>query len=108
VDSADNIEWRLPSIVVQLRDYLRRCGFIVLFVANSAAQAQQLTAPADKVDFIAANLDRSVSPGDDFFEYANGGWFKRNPIPPRESSCGLTFRLVKQACLYYMCYNILP
>jgi putative endopeptidase len=89
VDSADNIEWRLPSIVVQLRDYLRCCGFIVLFVANSAVQAQQLTAPAEKADFIAANLDRSVSPGNDFFEYANGGWFKRNPIPSRESSWGL-------------------
>lgn len=27
------------------------------------------------------NLDQSVSPKEDFFEYANGGWLKKNPIP---------------------------
>jgi putative endopeptidase len=34
-----------------------------------------------KQDFLATNIDPTVSPGDDFFQYANGGWFKRNPIP---------------------------
>ncbi|SCW61814.1 hypothetical protein [Mucilaginibacter sp. NFR10] len=28
-----------------------------------------------------ANMDLSVKPGDDFFEYANGGWLKQNGIP---------------------------
>jgi putative endopeptidase len=28
------------------------------------------------------NLDRSVSPCDDFFKFADGGWIKNNPIPP--------------------------
>ncbi|MGH9691318.1 MAG: M13 family metallopeptidase [Candidatus Acidiferrales bacterium] len=31
--------------------------------------------------FNVANLDRSVSPCSDFFEFANGGWIKSNPIP---------------------------
>src|SRR6201992_1287908 len=35
------------------------------------------------------NLDKSVKPGDDFFLYANGGWIKRNPIPPAYSSWGI-------------------
>ncbi len=35
------------------------------------------------------NLDHSVKPGDDFFKYANGGWLKRNPIPPAYSSWGI-------------------
>ena len=26
--------------------------------------------------------DQKVKPGDDFFEYANGGWLARTPIPP--------------------------
>ena len=30
----------------------------------------------------AEDLDRSVSPCTDFFEFANGGWRARNPIPP--------------------------
>jgi endothelin-converting enzyme/putative endopeptidase len=29
-----------------------------------------------------ANIDRSVTPGDDFFHYANGAWLKRTEIPP--------------------------
>ncbi|MDB5136057.1 MAG: family peptidase [Mucilaginibacter sp.] len=35
------------------------------------------------------NLDQTVSPGADFFMYANGGWIKRNPIPPAYSSWGI-------------------
>ncbi len=27
------------------------------------------------------NMDLSVKPGDDFFQYANGGWLKNHPIP---------------------------
>ena len=31
--------------------------------------------------FDLSNLDRSVSPCDDFFKFAGGGWIKNNPIP---------------------------
>src|ERR1700748_3344344 len=40
-------------------------------------------------DPVYKNLDKSVKPGDDFFLYANGGWIKRNPIPPAYSSWGI-------------------
>lgn len=33
-------------------------------------------------------LDTNVRPQDDFFHYANGGWMKKNPIPPNESRWG--------------------
>lgn len=33
-------------------------------------------------------LDTTVNPGDDFFMYANGGWLKKNPIPPTETGYG--------------------
>lgn len=42
-----------------------------------------------KPDILAANLDSTVKPGDDFFEYANGGWLKKNPIPAEQSSWGI-------------------
>ncbi len=42
-----------------------------------------------KADILAANLDSTTSPGDDFFEYANGGWLKQNPIPGEQSSWGI-------------------
>ncbi len=40
-------------------------------------------------DFLASNVDSTVKPGDDFFQYANGGWLKRNPIPSTEASWGI-------------------
>lgn len=38
--------------------------------------------------FDLANLDRSISPCDDFFHFAAGGWIKNNPIPPAYSRWG--------------------
>ncbi|HEV3415716.1 MAG TPA: M13 family metallopeptidase [Pirellulales bacterium] len=35
-----------------------------------------------------ANFDTSVKPGDDFFQYVNGDWNKRNPIPAEYSRWG--------------------
>src|SRR5579859_4640500 len=34
-------------------------------------------------------FDDSVKPGQDFFQYVNGGWLKKNPIPPDQSSWGV-------------------
>ena len=34
-------------------------------------------------------MDPSVKPGDDFYEYANGGWIKRTEIPPDRSRIGV-------------------
>jgi putative endopeptidase len=36
--------------------------------------------------FNVANLDRSVSPCSNFFEFADGGWIKNNPIPADHAS----------------------
>ncbi len=35
------------------------------------------------------DLDTAVSPEVDFFQYANGGWLKQNPIPASESYWGI-------------------
>lgn len=44
-----------------------------------------------------ANMDRSVIPGDDFYDYANGGWIKRTEIPPDRPSVGVFTRLTDTA-----------
>jgi putative endopeptidase len=40
-------------------------------------------------DFLAQDIDSSVSPGADFFQYANGGWVKSTTIPASESGWGV-------------------
>jgi putative endopeptidase len=35
-----------------------------------------------------ANMDTTVHPGDNFFEYANGTWLKKNPVPNSETRWG--------------------
>ena len=42
-----------------------------------------------KDDILFSSLDTTVRPSDDFFEYANGGWIKKNPIPNEQSSWGI-------------------
>jgi len=40
-------------------------------------------------------IDTKVSPGDDFYSYANGNWQKNNPIPPEYASWG-SFNVVNE------------
>ena len=40
-----------------------------------------------------ANIDRSIVPGDDFYNYANGAWIKRTEIPPDRAGVGVFTRL---------------
>ncbi|MGC4041343.1 MAG: M13 family metallopeptidase [Flavobacterium sp.] len=44
-------------------------------------------------DPLITNRDTTIVPGDDFFHYANGSWFKKHPIPSSESSNGI-FRTI--------------
>ncbi len=41
-------------------------------------------------------LDRSVAPGKDFFQFANGGWIKSHPIPPDRAAWGVDTLLEQQ------------
>lgn len=67
--------------------YMKRIVVLVLLLnlvswTTSAAFAQ--TAGID-----IAGMDKSVDPGDDFFAYSNGGWFKSAEIPADRSSLGI-------------------
>ncbi|HLP65159.1 M13 family metallopeptidase [Flavobacterium sp.] len=46
------------------------------------------------VDPLLTHRDTTVNPADDFFMYANGGWFKQNPIPDSERSNGI-FQMIQ-------------
>ena len=53
---------------------------------GSLAAQQQAHASSPGLDL--AGMDRSVKPGDDFFDYANGTWLKQTEIPADRSSYG--------------------
>src|SRR3954464_13214472 len=39
------------------------------------------------------DMDRSVKPGDDFFQYAEGTWLKNHPIPADKTAAGYNYDL---------------
>lgn len=43
----------------------------------------------NKQDVVANNVDTTIDPTNDFFDFANGGWIKSNPIPEEQSSWGI-------------------
>jgi putative endopeptidase len=57
--------------------------------ATPSAAPAAPSAPPAQDDFLRACMNEAVDAADDFFEYANGGWLGRNPIPPSESAWGV-------------------
>ena len=57
-------------------------------ILTMAATGRPLASQA-KADFLAANIDSTTSPREDFFQYATGAWLKRNPIPPDRGRWGV-------------------
>lgn len=45
--------------------------------------------------FDLTDLDRTVAPCDDFYQFVNGGWFKKNPIPPEFPAWGVSQKLAE-------------
>ncbi len=66
-------------------------GFILMVMGLSACKPAQR--PIEQ-DALVAHIDSTVKPGDDFFQFANGKWFKENPIPATEQSNGI-FQLIQ-------------
>jgi len=71
------------------------CGSAMLMTVatmSSAKTTKRLT--TKQTDPLASHVDYTIRPQDDFFEYANGRWFKRHPIPASEQSTGI-FQLIQ-------------
>lgn len=55
-----------------------------------------MTATAQSVGVNRADMNLNVSPGEDFFEYAGGGWMAANPLKPEYASYGVFNDLAEQ------------
>ena len=65
-----------------------RVELIVLAATALLTSAIGQTAPSSKHEpaLDVTSMDRNIDPCVDFFQYSCGGWIKRNPIPPDQSS----------------------
>ena len=68
------------------RNYSKKIVVLVL-LASFTLWAVPAGAQTSGVDI--AGMNRSIDPGDDFFGFTNGGWFKSAAIPADRSSLGI-------------------
>jgi putative endopeptidase len=61
--------------------------FAGLIITSCSSSQNKNSGPVR--DVLIENMNTSVNPAVDFFEYANGGWIKKNPIPESERRWGI-------------------
>jgi putative endopeptidase len=61
---------------------------LMLLTMTMLGNCSQNNTSEQKQDLNLANLDTTVAPGADFYQYATGGWQKANPIPDEYSRYG--------------------
>src|SRR5580692_3763001 len=67
-------------------------AFLVSITLRSTAPAQSAPAKSQPVLDV-TSMDPNVDPCTDFFAYSCGGWIKKNPIPPDQSSWSVYSKL---------------
>ena len=70
-----------------MKNYILLFGAALMFAAFSACNHRDNTKKG--YDELITHIDSTIKPGDDFFLFTNGKWFKEHPIPPSEQSNGL-------------------
>ncbi len=71
------------------KNYLKAMLYGAASLLALNASAQHDSRPVKKVILIdKSNMDLTVKPGEDFYNYAGGTWIKNNPVPAKETRWG--------------------
>ena len=86
--STQSVRWTSPG---RLRAVVTSVSGVLICAAglSMACHGAEVASP----DLDIANMDLSVKPGDDFFEFANGTWLKQAQIPADRSRWGVIAEL---------------
>lgn len=68
--------------------------FVLPFILFNACNSSKTAENVQHQDPVSSHIDSSISPGQNFFMFANNNWFKQNPIPASEKSNGI-FRTIQ-------------
>ncbi len=75
---------------------MRGCSVFLFAVLTAASAWSQNPQPEHDSVLDIGSLDQSVDPCTDFYTYSCGGWIKKNPIPPDQSSWSVYSKLQDQ------------
>ena len=71
-------------------------GFSLGLILIACDIKNESTVKASTRDVLYENMDSTVKPGTDIFQFANGGWIKKNPIPGDQGSWGIGHLVVEE------------
>lgn len=95
---ASRSQW--PPAFASITAYLQQCAFMLAsrrtlhtLLAAATLAIPLATSAAGTAGIAQSHMDERVSPGDDFYRYANGQWLNRTEIPGDRSNYG-TFSIL--------------
>ncbi|MGN6279319.1 MAG: M13 family metallopeptidase [Sphingomonas sp.] len=87
----------MKRIVILTAALLATTACTVHSGGNNTTAAEQPAAAGTAIGVDLAGLDKSVKPGDNFDEYANGGWRAKTEIPADRASTGVFLEVFNKA-----------
>ena len=74
-----------------MKKIIMTLGFAAMVISGCTSSKE-----AGKPAIDLANFDNTTAPGDDFYQYACGGWMEANPLTPEYARYGIFDQLEKE------------
>ena len=80
--------------------FLASSAFLLLLSAASVAQSPSTPALPYSPSLDLTSMDKTIDPCVDFYTYSCGGWQKKNPIPPDQTSWSVYGKLYQDNLVF--------